>query len=244
MQAKPTRASASASSPPTTTTKLEPAAPALIRHFEPGSAEWIAALPRVWRLGVVLGPTGAGKTTALTQLRAAGILSAGGEPSEAEWPADKAIVSAIAASPICRTAATTANDKHFGVAPSEEMCAQQAIAALSAVGLNSLPVWLRPFHALSNGQRARAGVARNLATGHALDDFGATVDARSACVCAAGIARSCRRAKMQNIVIASAHKSLLPYAQIVTSIASRRGARMAVGTLRIGKRAPTGRGAR
>ena len=47
---------------------------------------------------------------------------------------------------------------------------------LGAVGVNSLPVWLRPFGALSNGQRSRVSVARTLASGVAYDNFAATVD--------------------------------------------------------------------
>ncbi|MDR2014526.1 MAG: hypothetical protein LBP99_02740, partial [Azoarcus sp.] len=32
--------------------------------------------------------------------------------------------------------------------------------ALSAVGLGSVPTWLRPYHALSNGEKVRATLAR------------------------------------------------------------------------------------
>jgi hypothetical protein len=82
---------------------------------------------------------------------------------------------------------------------------------LGSVGLNSLPVWLRPYAALSNGQRMRTDVARNLESGLALDDFGSTVDARNASVCAAGIARSVRLRSLERIVVASVHAEVLPW---------------------------------
>ena len=51
---------------------------------------------------------------------------------------------------------------------------QRAIDRLSSVGLNTLPAWLRQFHALSNGQRLRAACARNLGSRRAIDDFATT----------------------------------------------------------------------
>ena len=72
-------------------------------------------------------------------------------------------------------------------------------------------MWLRPYAALSNGQRARADVACSLTSGTAIDDFGSTVDARNASVCAAGIARSVRLRSLERVVVGSVHESLLPW---------------------------------
>ena len=65
-------------------------------------------------------------------------------------------------------------------APTAEERAAHAILRLSASGLNSLGPWRLPYRALSNGQQARADVARVASSHLALDDFGATVEALSA----------------------------------------------------------------
>src|SRR5690606_18612370 len=51
--------------------------------------------------------------------------------------------------------------------------------ALSAVGLGSVPSWLRPFSVLSNGEKYRAGLARVLLTAPekvVIDEFTSVVD--------------------------------------------------------------------
>ena len=191
----------------------------------PASASsWIAQLPPHWQLGAIIGATASGKSRAIEQLRAAGLL----KPAVAApaWPADKAIISAIAACPLVLESAreemhAEADASSPGptlpalwgstaeAAPSDERCAELAMERLGSVGLNSLPPWLRPYGALSNGQRARADVARSLTSGTAIDDFGSTVDARNACVCAAGIARSVKKHALERVVVASVHEPLL-----------------------------------
>ena len=138
------------------------------------SASWVARLPAQWRLGIIVGPTGAGKTRAVEQLRCAGLLSAEAPPSS--WAADKAIISEIAESAEVRAAATNRTEAYFGGTPKNDKKAEIGMERLGAVGVNSLPVWLRPFGALSNGQRSRVSVARTLASGVAYDNFAATVD--------------------------------------------------------------------
>ncbi len=243
----------------------------------PGSTAWIAQLPARWRIGAVLGGTAAGKTQAIEQLRAAGLLNpaavssphatggggggdggGGGGGGGQAWPDDMAIISAIAASPLvdeasraemaqkaegelaaaaAATAASSASSLRPWLTPaastpaagpsscsssttptaaaptepSDTRKAEIAMERLGSVGLNSLPVWLRPYSALSNGQRARADVARSLTSGLAIDDFGSTVDARNASVCAAGIGRSVRSRSLERVVVASVHESLLPW---------------------------------
>ena len=119
------------------------------------------------RLGMIIGPTGSGKTRAIEQLRAASLINAAEAPTT--WPEDRAIVSAISASPLVRQA-TKGEEGEEGAAPTEETCARDAIERLSSVGLNTLPTWLKPHSALSNGQRARAALAYGLVSGGAVDD--------------------------------------------------------------------------
>ena len=160
-----------------------------------------------------MGGTGTGKTRALHELRNAGlifnILSA--SASAADWPAELAVVSVIAASELVAkearkvipcilepasplslphsllstttltdTSPPQSTDDFFGTEPTAEERAAHAILRLSASGLNSLGPWRLPYRALSNGQQARADVARVASSHLALDDFGATVEALSA----------------------------------------------------------------
>ena len=79
-------------------------------------------------MGVIHGGTGSGKRTAIQQLVDSGLISHILSDAASPWPGDKAIVSAIA-------------EKHGDTGA--------AIDRLSAVGLNSLPQWLKPFSSLS-----------------------------------------------------------------------------------------------
>ena len=78
------------------------------------------------------------------------------------------------------TSPPQSTDDFFGTEPTAEERAAHAILRLSASGLNSLGPWRLPYRALSNGQQARADVARVASSHLALDDFGATVEALSA----------------------------------------------------------------
>ena len=174
---------------------------------------WLSQLPRRWHLGVIVGGTGTGKTRALHELRNAGLISKilSASASAADWPAELAVVSVIAASELVAkearkvipcilepapplslphsllssttltsTSPPQSTDDFFGTEPTAEERAAHAILRLSASGLNSLGPWRLPYRALSNGQQARADVARVASSHLALDDFGATVEALSA----------------------------------------------------------------
>jgi hypothetical protein len=86
-----------------------------------------------WSLGLVVGPSGSGKTSIGKSLFGGGALY-----GAAGWPDDAPIVDAIA--PKGGFDAVT--------------------GALSAVGLGDVPAWLRPYKALSNGEKFRADLAR------------------------------------------------------------------------------------
>ena len=61
---------------------------------------------------------------------------------------------------------------------------EEAGYRLSAVGLNSIPVWCRPRNVLSVGEGFRADVALNLESGTIFDEFTSTIDrnvAKSTC---------------------------------------------------------------
>ena len=105
-----------------------------------------------WRLGLIVGPSGAGKTS---MGRALWGEEAFWDPDD--WPGDRPIVDVIA----------------------PEAPFDAVTAALAAVGLGSVPAWLRPFRALSNGERFRANLARVICEAPArvvIDEFTSVVD--------------------------------------------------------------------
>jgi ABC-type ATPase with predicted acetyltransferase domain len=104
-----------------------------------------------WKLGVIVGPSGSGKTSIGRQLFGGGKLYA------PKWSDNKPIIDEI--SPNGDFNATT--------------------AALAAVGLGSVPAWLRPYSALSNGEKFRADLARAVTDAPreiVIDEFSSVVD--------------------------------------------------------------------
>jgi GNAT superfamily N-acetyltransferase len=105
-----------------------------------------------WSLGLVVGPSGSGKTSIGKSLFGGGALY-----GAAGWPDDAPIVDAIA--PKGGFDAVT--------------------GALSAVGLGDVPAWLRPYKALSNGEKFRADLARIICEAPSevvVDEFTSVVD--------------------------------------------------------------------
>jgi hypothetical protein len=86
-----------------------------------------------WKIGAVVGPSGSGKSSIGRALFGPDAMWGGGG-----WPSDLPIIDAIA--------------------PAGDF--DQVTGALSAVGLGSVPAWLRPYQVLSTGERFRADLAR------------------------------------------------------------------------------------
>lgn len=105
-----------------------------------------------WKLGLIVGPSGSGKTSIGRKLFGGDAIF---DPDD--WPDDKPIVDAIAP-------AGDFND---------------VTGALAAVGLGTVPTWLRPFPVLSNGEKFRANLARVICEAPArvvIDEFTSVVD--------------------------------------------------------------------
>lgn len=122
-----------------------------------------------WKIGVVVGPSGSGKTSTGRLILGDDALWTGGE-----WPTDAPIVDAIA--------------------PNGDFDA--VTAALSAVGLGSVPSWLRPYGVLSNGEKFRAELARIVAeepTRVVIDEFTSVVDRQIAKIGALAFQKAWRR---------------------------------------------------
>lgn len=83
--------------------------------------------------------------------------------------------------------------------------AQEAQDQLSAVGLNSVPSWLRPFHVLSTGEKFRANLSRKIKDGAVIDEFTSVVDRNVAKSCAFAMNRFIKKNKIKNVVFATCH---------------------------------------
>jgi GNAT superfamily N-acetyltransferase len=82
--------------------------------------------------------------------------------------------------------------------------------ALSAVGLGTVPSWLRPFHVLSMGERFRAEMARIIIDepeAIVVDEFTSVVDRQIARIGAAAFAKAWRRRTGQ-VVLLSCHRDI------------------------------------
>lgn len=142
-----------------------------------------------WKVGVVVGPSGSGKTSIGRAVwRDVGIYD-----GDKGWHSDRPIIDDIAP------------DGDFDA----------VTGALSAVGLGSVPAWLRPYHALSNGERFRASLARVIAEGHdrvIIDEFTSVVDRQIARIGASAFSKAWKRAGGQCILL-SCHYDILDWVE-------------------------------
>lgn len=140
-----------------------------------------------WQIGVIVGPSGSGKTSMGRQLWGPSAIYA---PA---WPANQPIIDAIDAA------------GSFDA----------ATAALSSVGLGSVPSWLRPYSVLSNGEQFRANLAKLIAEAPAravVDEFSSVVDRQIARIGAGAFAKAWRRTGGQAVLL-SCHYDILDWLQ-------------------------------
>jgi len=143
-----------------------------------------------WKIGVIVGPSGSGKTSIGRELFGGGKIA----DLYTGWSKDKAIVDDIAP------------DGDFNTVTGH----------LASVGLGDVPSWLRPFHALSNGQQFRAGLARVLSEGHSdiiIDEFTSVVDRQIAKIGAMAFSKAFNRTEGKRVVLLSCHYDILDWLQ-------------------------------
>lgn len=128
-------------------------------------------IPEHYSLGLIVGPSGTGKTLLLNRF---------GFPKCPEWDPDRSIVS------------------HFDAI-------QDPIDRLAAVGLNSIPTCLKPYHVLSTGEKYRADTARVLHSSAVLDEFTSTVDRQVAQSISIAIRRYVDKTNLDRLTIATCH---------------------------------------
>jgi len=140
-----------------------------------------------WQIGVIVGPSGSGKTSLGRALWGPQAVYS---PA---WPGNAPVIDAIA--------------------PSGRF--DDAAAALSCVGLGSVPTWLRPFGVLSNGEQFRANLARLIAEAPeraVVDEFSSVVDRQIAQIGAGAFAKAWRRTEGQAVLL-SCHYDVLDWLQ-------------------------------
>lgn len=85
--------------------------------------------------------------------------------------------------------------------------------ALASVGLGTVPAWLRPFSALSNGEQFRSNLARLVCEAPefaVVDEFSSVVDRQIAKIGAGAFAKAWRRTNGQ-VVLLSCHYDILDW---------------------------------
>lgn len=135
-----------------------------------------------WQIGLIVGRSGSGKSSLL---KAAWPGVATFSPT---WPADRPIIDAIA--------------------PSGQF--DDVTAALAAVGLGSVPAWLRPWKVLSVGEAFRANLARLIAQPPPrakLDEFTSAIDRQVARFGSMAFAKAWRRTAGQ-VIISTCHRDV------------------------------------
>lgn len=90
---------------------------------------------------------------------------------------------------------------------------EEASFKLSAVGLNSMPVWCRPRNVLSVGEGFRADIALNLESNMIFDEFTSTIDRNVAKSTCNGLQKYIRNNNLHDMVFCSCHKDYIPYLQ-------------------------------
>lgn len=142
-----------------------------------------------WQIGLIVGPSGSGKSSIGRSAWGADAMHGG-----FQWPDGKPIIDAIG------------EDEFF----------DDVAAALSAVGLGSVPSWLRPFHVLSTGEKFRAELARLLLSRRdrvVFDEFTSVVDRQVAQIGAGAFAKAWRRQPGRQIILLSCHRDVVAWVQ-------------------------------
>lgn len=139
-----------------------------------------------WTIGAIVGPSGSGKSTIAQAAFGAACLKS------VPWPLDAAVIDGLGE-------------------PSIKTITQ----VLAAVGFSSPPAWLRPYHALSNGERFRCDLARALLSNRSLivcDEFTSVVDRTVAKIGSAAVAKALRRKQVdKRFVAVTCHYDVLEW---------------------------------
>lgn len=146
---------------------------------------------REWSIGLIVGPSGAGKTTIAKEMFADELNLI----DKFKWSKEKAVIDDFP----------------------KDLSIREVTELLSSVGFSSPPAWLRPFHTLSNGEQFRVTMARVLAeTGKdkiaVVDEFTSVIDRTVAKIGSSAIAKTIRR-RGQKFVAVGCHYDVQEWLQ-------------------------------
>jgi ABC-type lipoprotein export system ATPase subunit len=136
---------------------------------------------RDWNIGLIVGPSGAGKTTVAKDIFNQELLST----ETMQWGRSNAVIDDFP----------------------KELPIKDITELLSSVGFSSPPAWLRPYENLSNGEKFRVSMARVLAESKEIavvDEFTSVIDRTVAQIGSAAIAKTVR-ARNQKFVAVACH---------------------------------------
>lgn len=140
-----------------------------------------------WKIGLIVGPSASGKSTAARHLFGKAALQ------NRPWPKDVAVIDC------------------FG-----DHSIKTITHALTAVGFGSPPSWLKPYHVLSTGEQLRSSLARCLLNARAkpvvFDEFTSVVDRTVARVGSAAVAKAIRSDCLPcQFVAVTCHDDIIPW---------------------------------
>jgi GNAT superfamily N-acetyltransferase len=89
--------------------------------------------------------------------------------------------------------------------------AHDAAGRLYAVGLSSVPTWVKPYAVLSTGEKFRADLARMLHDGAVIDEYTSVVDRNVARAASRAFGKYVRDKGLSRIAVATCHRDVLPW---------------------------------
>ena len=114
-------------------------------------------------------------------------------PTQVEWKADEAVIS------------------HFA-------SPEEASRRLMSVGLNAVPTWLKPYAVLSNGEKFRVNLARQVKSDVTIDNFTCITNRNVAAATSVSLARLIRRYShdlepggFHRVVLATSFPDVIPW---------------------------------
>ena len=141
-------------------------------------------IPEKWNVGLIYGGSGTGKTSIVKELFPDAIIE------EFVWNDEGSFIDDF--------------DKNI---PFETIS-----KTLYAVGLGSIPSWVRPYKVLSNGEKMRVSLARGLLERDffVFDEFTSVVDRQVAKVCSLAISRFAKKHDKKFLAV-SCHSDILEW---------------------------------
>lgn len=145
---------------------------------------------RDWNIGLIVGPSGAGKTTIAKNMFGKELT----QTETMQWDKDAAVIDNFP----------------------KELPIRDITELLSSVGFSSPPAWLRPYEHLSNGEKFRVTMARVMAESKddvaVVDEFTSVIDRTVAQIGSYAIAKTVR-ARKQKFVAVSCHYDIEDWLQ-------------------------------